>query len=89
MAPFFQETIEEWLTVIGLSQYYSNFRKMHIVSGRQLEILKTMSQADIKKELGILKLGQFIYHYSKNVKNDFRTRAFDSSGRIKLEQCHF
>ena len=54
-----QETIKDWLTAIGLSQYYSNFRKMQIVSGRQLEILKTMSQEEIMKEIGILKHGQY------------------------------
>ena len=46
--------------------YYMNFRKMHIVSGKQLEILKSMSREDIQKDLGITKQGTLILSISLN-----------------------
>ncbi len=55
---WFQDNVKEWLSNIGLEQYYINFQRSHIVNRSHLEILRSMSQGDIKKELNISKQGK-------------------------------
>ncbi len=57
----FQDNVKEWLSNIGLKQYYINFQRSHIVSRSHLEILRSMSQEDVKKELNITKPGNANY----------------------------
>lgn len=62
-----QENVDEWLDNIGLSKYKDNFKKVHICSKNDMEILKTFGRSEIKEELDIHKDGEFV----KTKKNTF------------------
>ncbi|GFO42299.1 chitin synthase [Plakobranchus ocellatus] len=49
--------VKDWLNDIGLIMYRENFRRNHIRTPKEMEILKRFDRKDIARELGITKEG--------------------------------
>lgn len=66
--PYVPKDIGEWLQDIGLSMYTKRFLHSHIVSPSNMEVLKSMSVEEMKRELGIVKRGhlkRFLFAISR------------------------
>ncbi|XP_013407366.1 uncharacterized protein LOC106171524 [Lingula anatina] len=60
----------EWLQYLGMDQYYPHFKKNRIVHRKDFEILKGMSQEEIRNDLGVRKPGhlKFLLKAIKNLR---------------------
>ena len=52
--------MNEWLEQIGLQVYKDNFKKAHIKTSTEMEVLKSFNRSDIENELEIKKIGKLI-----------------------------
>ncbi|GFN83340.1 ankyrin repeat and sterile alpha motif domain-containing protein 1b, partial [Plakobranchus ocellatus] len=71
--------VKDWLSDIGLIMYRENFRRNHIRTPKEMEILKRLDRKDIARELGITKEG----HIKRLL---FAIRMLRDPSEVKLVQ---
>lgn len=54
---FCQENVEDWLTELGLDEYWENFTQSGYTEPRMLEDLKLMNKEELKETFRIIKPG--------------------------------
>ena len=54
---FFEDNVEDWLTKLGLDEYWPDFERNSYTEPRMLEDLKTMDKETLQRDLKIVKCG--------------------------------
>lgn len=72
---FGQENVEDWLTELGLDEYWENFAQSGYTEPRMLEDLKVMNKETLKETFRIIKPGHLDKMYKAILKVQYPTEG--------------